>query len=156
MLFRSHNLNELADAVMLLIERPEADLDDLMEIVKGPDFPTAAMIFDRAEIRNAYATGRGRVTMQARMELEESRAGRYQIVVTELPYQVNPDNLLLRIAELVGEGKLTGIADVRDDSSSRTGMRLIIELKRDAVAQVVLNQLYKHRSEEHTSELSHT
>ena len=100
------------------------------------------MIFDRAEIRNAYATGRGRVTMQARMELEESRAGRYQIVVTELPYQVNKANLLERIADLVRDKRIEGISDLRDESD-RTGMRIVIELKRDASAQVVLNQLYK-------------
>ena len=138
-----HNLNELADAVILLIDRPEADLDDLMEIVKGPDFPTAAMIFDRAEIRNAYATGRGRVTMQARMELEESRNGRYQIIVTELPYQVNKANLLEKIADLVRDKRIEGISDLRDESD-RHGIRMVIELSRGATYASVRNQLYKH------------
>ncbi|MFM8352480.1 MAG: DNA gyrase subunit A, partial [Actinomycetales bacterium] len=101
-------------------------------------------IVGRRGIEDAYRTGRGAIIMRAVVTVDEDSRGRQTLVVTELPYQVNPDNLLLRIAELVGEGKLTGIADVRDDSSSRTGMRLIIELKRDAVAQVVLNQLYKH------------
>ena len=138
-----HNLNELADAVILLIDRPEADLDDLMEIVKGPDFPTAAMIFDHAEIRNAYATGRGRVTMQARMELEESRTGRHQIVVTELPYQVNKANLLEKIADLVRDKRIDGISDMRDESD-RHGIRMVIELSRGATYASVRNQLYKH------------
>ena len=138
-----HNLNELCDAVALLIDRPEADLDDLMEIVKGPDFPTAAMIFDRAEIRNAYATGRGRVTMQARMELEESRSGRYQIVVTELPYQVNKANLLEKIADMVRDKRIEGISDLRDESD-RHGIRMVIELSRGATYASVRNQLYKH------------
>ena len=138
-----HNLNELCDAVALLIDRPEADLDDLMEIVKGPDFPTAAMIFDHAEIRNAYATGRGRVTMQARMELEESRSGRYQIVVTELPYQVNKANLLEKIADMVRDKRIDGISDLRDESD-RHGIRMVIELSRGATYASVRNQLYKH------------
>ena len=138
-----HNLNELCDAVTLLIDRPESDLDDLMEIVKGPDFPTGAMIFDHAEIRNAYATGRGRVTMQARMELEESRNGRYQIVVTELPFQVNKANLLERIADMVRDKRIDGISDLRDESD-RHGIRMVIELSRGATYASVRNQLYKH------------
>ncbi len=127
---------------------PDADRETrqaaLTGIVKGPDFPTGALIVGRKGIDDYFRTGRGSVTMRAVVTVDEDARGRQILVVTELPYQVNPDNLLLRIAELVGEGKLTGIADIRDDSSSRTGMRLIIDLKRDAVAQVVLNQLYKH------------
>ena len=138
-----HNLNELCDAVALLIDQPESDLDQLMEIVKGPDFPTGAMIFDHAEIRNAYATGRGRVTMQARMELEESRNGRYQIVVTELPFQVNKANLLERIADMVRDKRIDGISDLRDESD-RHGIRMVIELSRGATYASVRNQLYKH------------
>ncbi len=143
-----HNLREIAEAAQWLLAHPQAEreerLDALMGIVKGPDFPTGALIVGRRGIEDAYRTGRGSITMRAVVEVEEDARGRQILVVTELPYQVNPDNLLLRIAELVGDGKLTGIADVRDDSSSRSGMRLIIELKRDAVAQVVLNNLYKH------------
>ncbi len=143
-----HNLREIAEAAQWVLAHPDAERqerqDALMEIVKGPDFPTGALIVGRRGIDDAYRTGRGSITMRAVVEVDEDARGRQILVVTELPYQVNPDNLLLRIAELVGDGKLTGIADVRDDSSSRTGMRLIIELKRDAVAQVVLNQLYKH------------
>ena len=143
-----HNLREIAAAAQWLLANPEAERTErqaaLMEIVKGPDFPTGALIVGRKGIDDAYRTGRGSITMRAVVEVDEDARGRQILVVTQLPYQVNPDNLLLRIAELVGDGKLTGIADVRDDSSSRTGMRLIIELKRDAVAQVVLNQLFKH------------
>ncbi len=143
-----HNLREVAEAAKWLLEHPGAEREERMEallqIVQGPDFPTGALIVGRKGIDDAYRTGRGSITMRAVVTVDEDARGRQLLIVTELPYQVNPDNLLLRIAELVGEGKLTGIADVRDDSSSRTGMRLVIELKRDAVAQVVLNQLYKH------------
>jgi DNA gyrase subunit A len=143
-----HNLREIAAAAQWLLANPEAERAErqaaLIEIVKGPDFPTGALIVGRKGIDDAYRTGRGSITMRAVVTVDEDQRGRQILVVTQLPYQVNPDNLLLRIAELVGDGKLTGIADVRDDSSSRTGMRLIIELKRDAVAQVVLNQLFKH------------
>ncbi|CAB4740099.1 unannotated protein [freshwater metagenome] len=143
-----HNLREVAEGAQWLLANPDADRETrqaaLTGIVKGPDFPTGALIVGRKGIDDSFRTGRGSVTMRAVVTVDEDTRGRQILVVTELPYQVNPDNLLLRIAELVGEGKLTGIADIRDDSSSRTGMRLIIDLKRDAVAQVVLNQLYKH------------
>ena len=143
-----HNLREIAAGAQWMLANPQADHEErltaLLGIVKGPDFPTGALIVGRRGIEDAYRTGRGSVTMRAVIEVEEDARGRQHLVVTELPYQVNPDNLLLRIAELVGDGKLVGISDVRDDSSSRSGMRLIIELKRDAVAQVVLNNLYKH------------
>ncbi len=143
-----HNLREVAEGAQWLLANPDADRETrqaaLTGIVKGPDFPTGALIVGRKGIDDYFRTGRGSVTMRAVVTVDEDTRGRQILVVTELPYQVNPDNLLLRIAELVGEGKLTGIADIRDDSSSRTGMRLIIDLKRDAVAQVVLNQLYKH------------
>ena len=143
-----HNLREIAAGAQWLLSHPESTIEErqtaLMELVKGPDFPTGALIVGRKGIEDAQRTGRGSVTMRAVVTIDEDKRGRQVLIVTALPYQVNPDNLLLRIAELVGDGKLTGISDVRDDSSSRTGMRLIIELKRDAVAQVVLNQLYKH------------
>ena len=143
-----HNLREIAAGAQWLLANPTAEREErqaaLVEIVKGPDFPTGALIVGHKGIDDAYRTGRGSITMRAVVTVDEDARGRQILVVTELPYQVNPDNLLLRVAELVGEGKLTGIADVRDDSSSRTGMRLIFELKRDAVAQVVLNQLFKH------------
>jgi DNA gyrase subunit A len=139
-----HNLNEICSAVTLLIENPEATVEDLMEIVTGPDFPTGGTILGREGIKAAYATGRGRIVVRAKAFVEEAaRGGRYQIVVTELPYQVNKAALLEKIAEMVREGKLDGISDLRDESD-RTGMRAIIELKRDAQPMKVLNNLFKH------------
>ncbi|MEV7228396.1 MULTISPECIES: DNA gyrase subunit A [Polymorphospora] len=143
-----HNLREIAAAVQWCLEHPEADepttLDALIEIVKGPDFPTYGLIVGTQAIQDAYRTGRGSIRMRAVVEVEEDKRGRTSLVVTELPYQVNPDNLAERIAELIKEGKLAGIADIREESSGRTGMRLVLVLKRDAVAKVVLNNLYKH------------
>jgi len=143
-----HNLGEVAEAAQWALAHPEAGREEMLEAflerVKGPDFPTGGLIVGRKGIEDAYRTGRGSVMMRAEVEVQEDNRGRTLLVVTQLPYQVNPDNLLLRIAELANEGKIAGISDVRDDSSSRTGMRLIIELKRDAVAKVVLNNLYKH------------
>jgi DNA gyrase subunit A len=143
-----HNLREIAAAVRWCLDHPEADeattLDELVQIVKGPDFPTYGLIVGTTPIQDAYRTGRGSIRMRAVVEVEEDRKGRSCLIVTELPYQVNPDNLAERIAELVKEGKLGGIADIRDESSGRTGLRLVLVLKRDAVAKVVLNNLYKH------------
>src|SRR5690242_12355778 len=143
-----HNLREIAAAVQWVLDHPDADeattLEALLEIVKGPDFPTYGLIVGQQAIQDAYRTGRGSIRMRAVVEVEEDPRGRPCLVVTELPYQVNPDNLAERVAELVKEGKLTGIADIKDESSGRTGMRLILVLKRDAVAKVVLNNLYKH------------
>ena len=143
-----HNLREIASGVRWSLDNPDATreevLEALIERVKGPDFPTGGLIVGQRGVEDALRTGRGSITMRAVVTVEEDSRGRQLLIVTELPYQVNPDNLLLRIAEQVSDGKITGIADVRDDSSSRTGMRLVIELKRDAVAQVVLNNLYKH------------
>lgn len=143
-----HNLREVSAAVKWALENPEASEEELLEAamarVKGPDFPTRALIVGRRGIEDAYRTGRGSITMRAVVEVEEDNKGRHALVVTELPYQVNPDNLALKIADLVKLGKVTGIADVRDESSSRVGQRLVIVLKRDAVAKVVLNNLYKH------------
>jgi DNA gyrase subunit A len=143
-----HNLREIAAAVHWCLEHPDTDeattLDELIKIVKGPDFPTGALIAGTAAIEDAYRTGRGSIRMRAVVDMEEDRRGRACLIVTELPYQVNPDNLAERCAELVREGKLAGIADIRDESSGRTGMRLVLVLKRDAVAKVVLNNLYKH------------
>src|SRR5512139_2932899 len=143
-----HNLREVAQAVQWCLDHPDEDeattLDELIRIVKGPDFPTGGLIVGTGVIEDAYRTGRGSIRMRAVVEVEEDKRGRSCLVVTELPYQVNPDNLAERVAELVKEGKLGGIADIRDESSGRTGMRLIMVLKRDAVAKVVLNNLYKH------------
>jgi DNA gyrase subunit A len=143
-----HNLREIAQAVQWCLDHPEATeadtLDELIKIVKGPDFPTAGLIVGTTVIQEAYRTGRGSIRMRAVIDVEEDRRGRTSLIVTELPYMVNPDNLAERIAELVREGKLAGLADIRDESSGRTGMRLVLVLKRDAVAKVVLNNLYKH------------
>jgi len=142
-----HNLREVAAGVQWYLEHPEASkselLEALIERVQGPDFPTGALILGRAGIEEAYRTGRGSITMRAAVEVEEIQ-GRTCLVVTELPYQVNPDNLAQKIAEHARDGRIAGIADIRDETSGRTGQRLVIVLKRDAVAKVVLNNLYKH------------
>ena len=142
-----HNLREISEAAQFVLANPEitgeALIEELIKIVKGPDFPTGAQILGRRGIEDAYRTGRGSITMRAVVNVEELQ-NRTCLVVTELPYQVNPDNLALKIAELVKEGKLTGVADIRDETSGRTGQRLVVVLKRDAVARVVLNNLYKY------------
>ncbi|HET7713196.1 MAG TPA: DNA gyrase subunit A [Patescibacteria group bacterium] len=138
-----HNLREVVDAINALIDNPEATTEDLMAYVKGPDFPTGGAIFDIQEITAAYATGKGRIVMRAKADIEEARGGRFDIIITELPYQVNKATLVARIAELVKEKKLEGISDLRDESDRR-GMRVVIELKRDARPKQVLNTLYKH------------
>jgi DNA gyrase subunit A len=144
----THNLREVASAVQWSLEHPEASAEELLEAslerVKGPDFPNGALIVGRKGIEDAYRTGRGSVIMRAVVDIEEDRSGRTLLVVNELPHMVNPDNLALKIAELVNTGKLSGIADIRDDTSARTGQRLVIVLKRDAQPRVVLNNLYKH------------
>ncbi|MFD0557579.1 DNA gyrase subunit A [Stackebrandtia endophytica] len=143
-----HNLREVATAVNWCLDNPEVPeeetLDELIKLVAGPDFPTGALIVGRSGIEDAYRTGRGSIRMRAVIEVEEDRKGRTCLVISELPYQVNPDNLAERIAEHIKEGRLSGIADIRDESSGRTGMRIMLVLKRDAVAKVVLNNLYKH------------
>jgi len=142
-----HNLREISEAATWHLTNPDASDEELleacMERIKGPDFPTGAQILGTRGITDAYRTGRGSITMRAVVDVEE-QGGRTALIVTELPYQVNPDNLAMKIAELVKEGKIAGIADIRDETSGRTGQRLVIVLKRDAVAQVVLNNLYKH------------
>ncbi|MDQ0871138.1 DNA gyrase subunit A [Arthrobacter sp. V1I9] len=142
-----HNLREVADGVQWYLANPGASREELLEElllrVKGPDFPTGATILGHKGIEDAYRTGRGSVTMRAVVNVEELQ-GRTCLVVTELPYQANPDNLAIKIAELVKDGKIQGIADLRDETSGRTGQRLVIVLKRDAVPKVVLNNLYKH------------
>jgi DNA gyrase subunit A len=144
----THNLREVASAVQWSLEHPDARPEELLEAalerVQGPDFPNGALVVGRRGIEDAYRTGRGSVIMRAVVDIEEDRAGRTSLVITELPHMVNPDNLALKVAELVTTGKLNGIADIRDDSSARTGQRLVIVLKRDAQPRVVLNNLYKH------------
>ncbi|SSC23652.1 DNA gyrase, subunit A, partial [Klenkia terrae] len=143
-----HNLREVAEAVYWMLDHPEAPAEEAltacMERVKGPDFPTHGLIVGRDGIEDAYRTGRGSVRMRAVVAVEEDSRGRVQLVVTELPYQVNPDNLAENIAEQVKDGRLQGISEIADESSDRVGRRLVITLRRDAVAKVVLNNLYKH------------
>ena len=139
-----HNLREIVKGVQLLVDNPEATIGELRKVIKGPDFPTGAYIYGREAIKEAYETGRGRVVMRARAQIEERETtGRSQIVVTEIPYQVNKENLVKAIAELASEKKLEGISGINDESD-KDGMRIVIELKRDAIPNVVLNQLYKH------------
>jgi DNA gyrase subunit A len=142
-----HNLREVSEGALWHLANPEAPREELLEAlmqrVKGPDFPTGAQILGVKGIHDAYRTGRGSITMRAVVSVEEIQ-GRTCLVVTELPYQVNPDNLAIKIADMVKDGKIGGIADIRDETSGRTGQRLVIVLKRDAVAKVVLNNLYKH------------
>ncbi len=140
-----HNPGEILDAVLAMIERPDIPLDELMKIVPGPDFPTSGIILGRSGIRNAFETGRGSITLRARATIEQIRKDREAIIVTEIPYQVNKSTLLERIAELVRAKEIEGIADLRDESD-REGMRIVIELKRDATGEVVLNQLYRMTS----------
>jgi DNA gyrase subunit A len=143
-----HNLREVAEGAQWALEHPDATREELqdalIERVKGPDFPNGALIVGRQGIEQAYRTGRGSVTQRAVIEIDEDAKGRTCLSITELPYMVNPDNLALKIAELADSGKVQGISDVRDDSSGRTGQRLVVVLKRDAVARVVLNNLLKH------------
>src|SRR6266487_2348422 len=139
-----HNIGEVINATIAMIDNPEIDIADLRKIVKGPDFPTGGYIYGRAGIKDYQETGRGRIVMRARAVIEEKESSsKSQIVVTELPYQVNKAKLIVDMAELVKEGKLEGISALRDESD-KDGMRVVIELKRDAIPRVVLNQLYKH------------
>lgn len=136
-----HNMGEVIDGMCCVIDNPDCSLEDIMQHIKGPDFPTKGIIMGRAGIRAAYATGRGKITVRARCEIQEAKNGRYQIIVTELPYQVNKARLIESVAELHKEKRLEGISDI-NDYSSREGMNITIDLKRDANPQVVLNQLY--------------
>ena len=144
----THNLREVNDAVQWALTHPGATKEELLEAamarIQGPDFPGGGLIVGRRGIEDAYRTGRGSVVMRAMMELEEDSSGRQMIAITQLPYMCNPDNLATKIAELVNAGRLTGISDIRDDTSARTGLRLVIVLKRDAQPRVVMNNLYKH------------
>lgn len=138
-----HNLREVIDGVLLMIDNPDVTVSDLMNVIPGPDFPTAGLILGRSGIRSAYETGRGSVIMRAKCDFEEANNGKTRIIVTELPYQVNKARLIEKIAELVRDKKIDGITDLRDESD-RKGMRMVIELRRDVKPQVVLNNLYKH------------
>ncbi len=144
-----HNLKEVIDGLIMLIDDPDTDIDELMQVIKGPDFPTGAFIMGREGIKSAFKTGRGKLKLRAVAEIEEHSRGRNKIVVTELPYQVNKAKLIEKIAELVRDKKIEGISDLRDESD-REGMRIVIELKRDANPNIVLNNLYKQTQLETT------
>ena len=144
-----HNLGEVIDGVICMIDKPDCSIDDLMEHIKGPDFPTGGIVLGRRGIREAYYTGKGHIDVRAKTEIENMSNNRSRIIVTELPYQVNKARLVQKIAELVHEKRLEGISDIRDESD-RNGMRVVIELKKDVYPQVVLNFLYKHTSLQET------
>ncbi len=137
-----HNLSELCDAITLLIEKPKTTIEELCEVVRGPDFPTGGIIYDKKAIAAAHTTGRGGIVMRARAEIQETKSGQYHIIVTEIPYQVNKSEMIEKLANLVQEKKMEGIRDLRDESN-KDGVRVVIELKKDAYPQKVLNQLYK-------------
>ncbi len=138
-----HNLGEIIDATVKIIDEPRCTIDDLLKIVKGPDFPTGAQILGKSGIRDAYKTGQGKIKVRAICEIEETKKGKFQIIVSEIPYAVNKARLIAKIAELIKLKKLDGISDIRDESN-RDGIRIVIELKRDANPQITLNQLYKN------------
>jgi DNA gyrase subunit A len=139
-----HNLNELINGVIHLIDNPETTLDHLMKFIKGPDFPTGGIIYDREAIKTMYATGRGGIVVRAKTNLEEMKGGRVRIMVSEIPYQVNKANLITKIADLVRDKKIEGISDLRDESGRKEAVRIVIELKKDAFPKKVLNQLFKY------------
>ena len=144
-----HNLSEVVDGITYLIDHPDAEIKELMRFIKGPDFPTAGIICGREGIKEAYMTGKGKVTLRARASIERQKSGKDNILITEIPYQVNKSTLIETIANLVQEKKIEGISDIRDESD-KDGMRVVIELKRDAEPQIILNQLYKHTQMETT------
>src|SRR3990167_5915342 len=138
-----HNLGEVLDAMMHLIENKDADVKELLQFVKGPDFPTGGTIYNEQDIINAYATGRGPVLIRGKAEIVESAKKGFQIIVSEIPFQVNKAELIMKIADLVKEKKIDGIKDLRDESD-KDGMRIAIDLKQDSFPRKVLNQLYKY------------
>src|SRR5699024_11780953 len=139
-----HNLREVVGGLCAMIDDPDIDLPGLMEHIKGPDVPTGGIIMGRSGIRAAYATGRGKITLRGSAEIVEKKNGRYEILITEIPYMVNKTRLIESIADLVKDKRIEGISDLNDESSSRTGMKIVIEIKKDAHPQAVLNQLYRY------------
>src|SRR5713101_8801976 len=138
-----HNMTEVVEALVILIDRPATSIDELMTVIKGPDFPTAAYIYGAGGIREAYTSGRGTITLRAKAHAEKMRGGREAIIISELPYQVNKATLIEKISELSGEKRIEGISEIRDESN-REGIRVVLELGRGELPQIVLNQLYKH------------
>jgi len=148
-----HNLKELADAIDYLILNPEASIEDLMQFVKGPDFPTGGIIYDKKEIAEAYATGKGGIVVRGKAEIEEEKSGGFRIIISEVPYQVNKADLVEKIADLVKDKKIEGIKALRDESD-KDGVRVVIELKKDSYPKKILNSLYKHTSLQTTFHLN--
>src|SRR5947208_3948349 len=138
-----HNLTEVVDGLVALIERPDTTIEQLMKIISGPDFPTAGYIYGTGGIHEAYTTGRGTITLRAKSHAEKLRGGRDAIIITELPYQVNKASLIEKISELTGDKRIEGISEIRDESN-REGIRVVLELGRGEIPQIVMNQLYKH------------
>ncbi len=138
-----HNLTEIVDALVMVIDNPDVTVDDLMKVIPGPDFPTRGYIYGRAGLREAYTTGRGIITLRAKLKKEQFRGGREAIIITELPYQVNKATLMEKIGELIRDKKIEGISERRDESS-REGIRIVLELGRGEIPDIVINQLYKH------------
>ena len=145
-----HNISEVIDGTIKVIENPDVSIEELMDIVKGPDFPTGALILGKEGIREAYTTGRGKITVRAEAEIEEMANNRQRIIVRSLPYQVNKSNLIIKIDQLIKEKRIDGVSEVRDESDRTERVRIVIELKRDARPQVILNQLYKHTQMQYT------
>ena len=150
-----HNLTEVADATIHLIENPTATIEDITDIIKGPDFPTGGIIYDVAAIKNAYATGRGGVVVRGKTDIEETKTGAFRIVITEIPYRVNKATLLERMADLVRDKKLEGIKDIRDESD-KDGVRIVVDLKKEALANKILNQLFSYTQLQDTYHLNMT
>jgi DNA gyrase subunit A len=138
-----HNLGEILDGATYLADHPDATTKDLMKFIPGPDFPTGGIMYDRQAIEQAYATGKGTVVTRAKAEIEERKSGSFQIIITEIPYQVNKSTLLEKIADLVQDKRIEGIRDIRDESD-REGLRIVIDLKNDSAPQKILNQLYEY------------
>ncbi|MFZ2899234.1 MAG: DNA gyrase subunit A [Saprospiraceae bacterium] len=139
-----HNLSEVIDGIVAMVDKPDITIDELTEFIKGPDFPTGGIIYGYEGVKEAFETGRGRVVVRGRSTIETSHTGKESIIITEIPYQVNKASLIIKIADLVNEKKIEGISDIRDESSDRSGLRIVIEIKRDAMASVVLSKLYKY------------
>lgn len=139
-----HNLSEVIDGIVAMVDKPDITIDELTQFIKGPDFPTGGIIYGYEGVKEAFETGRGRVVVRGRANIETSHTGKESIIITEIPYQVNKASLIIKIADLVNEKKIEGISDIRDESSDRSGLRIVIEIKRDAMASVVLSKLYKY------------
>lgn len=139
-----HNLNEVIDGIVATVDNPDITIDELFQYIKAPDMPTGGIIYGLEGVHEAYRTGRGKVVVRGQADIETTNSGREQIIISEVPYQVNKSNLIMKMADLVNDGKVAGISDIRDESDNRTGIRIVVELKRDAMSSVVLSQLYKY------------